>query len=134
MGNSILPGNLRITLAVAIIIYLILILIFLKRRAIELKYTLLWLLAGALMAILVAFPNILPWFVHLLGIADNMNGLFIFCIAFLMMIVMELTSIVSRQTRKIRSLTQSQAILEREIREMQTLIEEKMSENEEKDE
>lgn len=134
MGNSILPGNLRITLAVAIIIYLILILIFLKRRAIELKYTLLWLLAGALMAILVAFPNILPWFVHLLGIADNMNGLFIFCIAFLMMIVMELTSIVSRQTRKIRSLTQSQAILEREIREMQTLIKEKMLENEEKDE
>ena len=134
MGNSILPGNLRITLAVAIIIYLILILIFLKRRAIELKYTLLWLLAGALMAILVAFPNILPWFVHLLGIADNMNGLFIFCIAFLMMIVMELTSIVSRQTRKIRSLTQSQAILEREIRKMQMLIEEKMSENEEKDE
>ena len=134
MGNSILPGNLRITLAVAIIIYLILILIFLKRRAIELKYTLLWLLAGALMAILVAFPNILPWFVHLLGIADNMNCLFIFCIAFLMMIVMELTSIVSRQTRKIRSLTQSQAILEREIREMQTLIKEKMLENEEKDE
>ena len=134
MGNSILPGNLRITLAVAIIIYLILILIFLKRRAIELKYTLLWLLAGALMAILVAFPNILPWFVHLLGIADNMNGLFIFCIAFLMMIVMELTSIVSRQTRKIRSLTQSQAILEREIRKMQMLIEEKMLENEEKDE
>ena len=134
MGNSILPGNLRITLAVAIIIYLILILIFLKRRAIELKYTLLWLLAGALMAILVAFPNILPWFVHLLGIADNMNGLFIFGIAFLMMIVMELTSIVSRQTRKIRSLTQSQAILEREIRKMQMLIEEKMSENEEKDE
>ena len=134
MGNSILQGNLRITLAVAIIISLILILIFLKRRAIELKYTLLWLLAGAFMAILVVFPNILPWFVHLLGIADNMNGLFIFGIAFLMMIVMELTSIVSRQTRKIRSLTQSQAILEREIRKMQMLIEEKMSENEEKDE
>ena len=47
-----------------------------------------------------------------------MNGLFIFCIAFLMMLVMELTSIVSRQAGKIRSLTQGQAILEREVREL----------------
>lgn len=86
------------------------------------------------MAVLVIFPNILPWFVHLFGIADNMNGLFIFCIGFLMMIVMELTSIVSKQTRKIRSLTQSQALLEREIRKLQDLIKDEIRENEGQDE
>lgn len=118
MEHNILPGNLRMALAIALVIYFILILIFLKKKAIELKYTLLWLLAGTVMALLIIFPNTLPWFVHLFGIADNMNGLFIFCIAFLMMIVMELTSIVSRQAQKIRSLTQSQAILEREVREL----------------
>lgn len=118
MEHNILPGNLRMALAAALVIYFILILVFLKKKAIELKYTLLWLLAGTVMALLIIFPNTLPWFVHLFGIADNMNGLFIFCIAFLMMIVMELTSIVSRQARKIRSLTQSQAILEHEIREL----------------
>lgn len=134
MGNSILPGNLRITLAIALVVYLVLILVFLKNRAIELKYTLLWLLAGFFMAVLVIFPNILPWFVHLFGIADNMNGLFIFCIGFLMMIVMELTSIVSKQTRKIRSLTQSQALLEREIRKLQDLVNDEIRENEGQDE
>ena len=134
MGNSILPGNLRITLAIALVVYLVLILVFLKNRAIELKYTLLWLLAGFFMAVLVIFPNILPRFVHLFGIEDNMNGLFIFCIGFLMMIVMELTSIVSKQTRKIRSLTQSQALLEREIRKLQDLIRDEIRENEGQDE
>lgn len=113
-----IPSNLRIALAAALAVYFILILIFLKKKAIELKYTLLWLLAGLWMALLVIFPTLLPGFIHLFGITDNMNGLFIFCIAFLMMLVMELTSIVSRQAFKIRCLTQGQAMLEREVREL----------------
>lgn len=113
-----LPANLRITLGVSLIVYFGLILIFLKNKAIELKYTLLWLLSGVLMAALVIFPTILPWFLHILGIAGNMNGLFIICIAFLMMLSMALTSIVSRQSGKIRRLVQDYAILEREMREM----------------
>ena len=112
-----LPVNSRITLGIALIIYFCLILIFLKRKAIELKYTLLWLLAGLCMTILVIFPSILPAFLRLFGIVGNMNGLFIICIAFLMMLCMALTSIVSRQAGKIRKLTQSMAILEKELRD-----------------
>ena len=111
-----LPVNLRITLGIALIIYFGLILLFLKRKAIELKYTLLWLLAG--LCILIIFPHILPAFLGLLGIVGNMNGLFIICIAFLMMLCMALTSIVSRQAGKIRKLTQSMAIMEKELREV----------------
>lgn len=114
-----LPTNLRITLAIALIVYFSLILIFLKKKAIELKYTLLWLLAGVCMAILVVFPSILPSLLRILGITGNMNGLFIICIAFLMMLCMALTSIVSRQAGKIRNLTQSMAIMEKELRDVQ---------------
>lgn len=114
-----LPTNLRITLAIALIVYFSLILIFLKKKAIELKYTLLWLLAGLCMAILVVFPSVLPSLLRILGITGNMNGLFIICIAFLMMLCMALTSIVSRQAGKIRNLTQSMAIMEKELRDVQ---------------
>ena len=114
-----LPTNLRITLAIALIVYFSLILIFLKKKAIELKYTLLWLLAGLCMAILVVFPSILPSLLRILGITGNMNGLFIICIAFLMMLCMARTSIVSRQAGKIRNLTQSMAIMEKELRDVQ---------------
>lgn len=113
-----LPINLRITLGIALIVYFSLILLFLKNKAIELKYTLLWLLAGAVMALLVIVPSILPWFLHLLGISGNMNGLFLICIAFLMILTMALTSIVSKQTAKIRKLTQEYSMLEREVREL----------------
>ena len=113
-----LPVNLRITLGVALIVYFGLILLFLKQRAIELKYTLLWLLAGLCMTILVVFPHVLPAFLRLLGITGNMNGLFMICIAFLMMLCMALTSIVSRQAGKIRKLTQGMAIMEKELREV----------------
>ena len=114
-----LPMKLRITLGIALVIYFCLILVFLKKKAIELKYTLLWLLAGVCMAVLVAFPTILPAFLKLFGITGNMNGLFIICIAFLMMLCMALTSIVSRQAGKIRRLTQGMAIMEKEIREIE---------------
>ena len=113
-----LPVNLRVMLGAALIVYFALILLFLKNRAIELKYTLLWLMAGAVMVILVIFPTLLPRLLKVLGITGNMNGLFIICIAFLMMLCMALTSIVSRQAGKIRRLSQNLAMLERELREV----------------
>lgn len=116
-----LPINLRVTLGIALCVYFSLILLFLKRKAIELKYTLLWLLAGGCMAVLVIFPSVLPAFLRLIGITGNMNGLFIISIAFLMILCMALTSIVSRQAGKIRSLAQNMAILEKELRDNKSI-------------
>lgn len=117
-----LPIKLRITLGIALIIYFSLILLFLKKKAIELKYTLLWLLAGIFMLILVAFPSILPALLHVFGITGSMNGLFVILISFLLIFSMSLTSIVSRQDSKIRNLTQSIALMEREIRNLKKEI------------
>ena len=114
-----IPYTLRVTLITAVICYFIIILYLLKKRALNLKYTLLWLLAGVVMGALVFFPHLLVHVVHLLGIEDNMNGLFIMCIAFILMILMALTSIASRQNVKIRTLIQEIGILEKRIREME---------------
>ena len=117
-----LPVNLRIVLIVAISCYFILILLFLKRKALELKYTLLWILAGIVMLFFVVFPNLLFNMVNLLGIQTLMNGLYIICIGFIIIILMALTSIVSRQTRKIRELIQENAMLEKRLREVESDI------------
>ena len=117
-----LPVTLRWSLGIALFCYFIIILLFLKNKALELKYTLLWIVAGTCMGILIIFPNVLTVFVHKLGIESNMNGLFIFCIAFLIILVMALTSIVSKQTRKIRRLIQEQAILEERVRRIACFI------------
>ena len=114
-----IPTTLRVTLIVAVICYFIVILYFLKQKALNLKYTLLWLLAGVVMGLLVIFPDLLLTIKRLLGIEDNMNSLFIMCIGFMLMILMALTSIVSRQNMKIRKLVQEISILDKRIRELE---------------
>ena len=114
-----IPATLRLTLIIALVCYFIVILYFLKQKALNLKYTLLWLVAGAVMGVLVGVPDLLTRIIHIFGIQDNMNGLFIFAIGFMLMILLSLTSIASRQNRKLRTLTQELAILEKRVRDLE---------------
>ena len=114
-----IPATLRVSLIIAVACYFIVILYFLKQKALNLKYTLLWLVAGLVMGILVVVPELLVSIIRIFGIQDNMNGLFIFGIGFMIMILLSLTSIVSRQNHKIRTLTQEVAILDKRVRELE---------------
>lgn len=114
-----IPATLRLVLIAALVVYFVMILAFLKNKTLELRYTLLWMFAGAVLAILVIWPETLTRLIRLVGIQSNMNGLFLMAIAFIVMIMMSLTSIVSRQTNKIRNLVQEIAILEKQVRELE---------------
>ena len=117
-----IPATLRIVLSAAVICYFIIILYYLKKRMLELRYTLIWIASGICMGIMVFFPKVLVDFVHLLGIESNMNGLFILCFAFIIAILMMLTAIVSRFALKIRTLIQEISMLEKRIRELENQI------------
>lgn len=114
-----LPIMLRITLILGMLLYFALILFFLKKKSLLLKYTLLWIFAGIVLSIMIVFPGLLRWIKGLLGIEDNMNSLFVLIIGFVVIILMALTSIVSRQADKIRVLIQTNAILEKRVRELE---------------
>lgn len=111
--------ELRISLFIIIICYFIIILMLLKNKALELKYTLLWLAAGFSMAIVLVFPDTLQFFLKIIGIGTYMNGIYVVCIGFIIAILMALTSIVSRQMLKVQNLTQECAMLEHRIRELE---------------
>lgn len=114
-----IPNHLRVTLIIVVISYFLVILYFLKQKALNLKYTLLWLVAGFVMGVLVVVPELLTRIIRLFGIQDNMNGLFLFCIGFIILILLSLTSIASRQNRKLRTLTQELAILDKRVRDLE---------------
>lgn len=114
-----LPSRLQTVLIIVVILYFISMCIFLKNKALSLKYTLLWLFAGCVLGVLVAFPQLLTFVNGLIGIQSNMNGLFIWAIGFIICILLSLTSIVSRQNNKIRQLTQTIARLEKRIRDLE---------------
>lgn len=114
-----LSTRLRIVLAIVLAAYFFVLLCLLKKKKLELKYTLLWLLTGVVLAALVAFPRVLDAFCKVVGIASPMNGLFTTFIGFSFCIILSLTSIVSKQKEKIRTLTQNEALLEERIRRLE---------------
>lgn len=118
-----LPVILRTTLTIGIICYFALLLIFLKKKALLLKYALIWILAGFFLTSMVFFPGLLVWIKKILGMESNMNALFVLILGFVVMILMALTSIASRQAVRIKILVQTNAILEKRIRELENKVE-----------
>lgn len=114
--------HLRIILAFVVIFYFLLIFHFVKKKMLSLKYTLLWLVAGIGMGIMVLFPGILNSLATITGIETPMYGLFVFGIFFIIIILMSLTAIASKQTERIKNLAQSNAVLEKRIRELETKL------------
>ena len=113
---------LREVLIVGIVVYFVLILFLLKKKALLLKYTLLWLLAGAIMAIMLFSPNLINILAHMLGIETPMYALFVIFIGFILCILMSLTSIVSRQRSKVKILVQQIGILEERLRDIEDTL------------
>lgn len=120
-----MSAYLRIWLGAVVILYFCLVMHFVKRKMLALKYTLLWLLCGLLMGILVLFPELLVVFVEIAGIETPIYGLFVSGIFFSLVTGMSLTAIVSRQAEEIKALAQEHAMMEKRIRELEGSMEER---------
>jgi hypothetical protein len=92
---------------------------FLRKKALSLKYSLLWLLSALAMLVLSIFPSVLFFFADLLGFTLASNALFAILLGFVIVILLSLTSIVSRQNEHIKTLTQANALLEKRVRELE---------------
>jgi len=112
-----MTSRLRIVLLIVLFIYFVIILGLLKRKSLMLRYSLLWLLAGVLVGVLIIWPTLMTDFADLLGIYNGMNGLIFACIGCIMVLLMSLTSIISKQAEKIKNLTQTIARMEKRLRE-----------------
>lgn len=109
----------RVILLVCVFLYLVVILMLMRKGRMSLKYSLIWFLAGVVLLVCAIFPQMIRFFTHLLGVYSETNAVFFVGVCFLVLIVLSLTSIVSGQTERIRKLVQSQAILEKRIRDLE---------------
>lgn len=128
--------QLRLILGIGVIFYIAIIMRLIGKKILLLKYALLWFAVGIIMAVLVLFPELLSFLVSILGIQLPVNGLFLFGIIASFVIIMSLTAIVSHQSERIKSLAQSNAILEKRIRNLEVYyttkegLQEKMQDDE----
>ena len=101
---------LRASLFVGILIYIIAIFTFLKKKKINLKYSLLWFLSAVVLLTMDIFPGVVTALSHLLGIESPVNAVFLIFIFLMLLILISLTSIVSTQHEQIKTLIQEIAI------------------------
>ncbi len=111
--------TLRIVLLIGIILFFLVVICLLKKNRLALRYTLLWLAIAFIMLLFVIFPQLLDWLRGLLGFESGMNTLYVLAIGFAIVLLMMLTSIVSRQNDRIKDLVQDNAMLEKRIRELE---------------
>lgn len=94
---------------------------YLRKERLELKYTLLWLLALLIVLIVVIFPQLINTVAALVGVYNPVNLVFYVQGVFVVIILLSMTAIVSGLNRRIRRLAQEVAILEERLRQAEGL-------------
>ena len=105
--------RIQIIIAVLIIIALIVIINMIRKKALELRYSLAWLAVGAGVLILDLFPGFMEWLSDLMGIASPVNMLFFLGFCFSLIIIFILTIAISRMSVRIKNLAQELALLDK---------------------
>ena len=122
--------RLQICLIVGVLCFALILLYFLSRKKLHIKYSLVWILAVVMMLIAALFPKIISCLAHLVGISTPVNFIFVIYGLFGLLIIFVLTGIVSHMSLRIFRLVQTQALLEKRLRELENQV--KVSEDEEK--
>ena len=115
--------KMQIVAVIAVILFLGMLIWLLRKNRMELRYALLWFICGVIMLILAVFPKLLDRFAKLVGIYSSVNALFAVALFFALMLILSLTSIVSREKQEIVRLIQELAVLENRVAKLETAIE-----------
>lgn len=108
--------NIRIQIIVAVIVIVSLCVIvnMIRRKKLELRYALAWLMVGGGTLVLDCFPDLVIWLAEKVGIASPVNMLFFFGFCFSLMIIFVLTVSISRMSIRIKQLAQEVALYEKD--------------------
>ncbi len=110
---------LRISLAVVLLLFTVIVFSLLRKQKLNLKYTLLWLFSDLIMIVLVIFPDLIGLVAGLLGVASIPNTVFMIAGGMGLLILLSLTVIVSTVTNRLYRLSQSVALLEERLRRLE---------------
>lgn len=111
--------KLNIFLWLALLLYFLCIFYLIKKGNLSLQYSLMWLLSGIIILMVVLCPEAFNFLMDKIGIVNPSNGLFAICIFLILVMLLVITSIISKMNTKIKMLTQLLGIAEKRIRELE---------------
>ncbi len=108
----------RIIIMTVLLIGLIVIVNLIRKRSLELKYALTWLLLGTGMFVVVLVPGLLDVIANFFGIYNPMNMVFFLGFLFSILVIFGLTMSLSRNSDRIRKMAQTVALNEYRMKKM----------------
>jgi len=103
--------KIQIIIAIGILFALGVIINMIRRKKLELRYALVWLVVGVSILVLDGFPELIVWLSTAMGIESPVNMLFFFGFCFALVIIFVLTMALSRMSIRIKELAQEIALI-----------------------
>lgn len=110
---------LRVGLLAGSLCYLGVIFWLLKKKKLTVRYSIIWLFSAFVLLVFAIFPYVVLVLTDLLGMAVPVNLVFLLVLAFILLLLLSLSSIVSGFAEKLKRLAQHNALLERRVRELE---------------
>ena len=114
-----MPNELRFILLIGSILYLFVIFFLLKKGKLNVQYSIIWLGLAFVFILFSAVPHIVYILRDILSIEVPVNLVFTMLFGFVLLLLLSLSIIVTGFANKIKRLTQTQALLEKRIRELE---------------
>lgn len=112
----------QVIIGVILILFLMAIINMVRRRTLELKYVLAWMICDIVLLIFICIPDTMEKVADFLGIYSPVNMIFFCGFVFSLVIIFSLTVALSRVTAKVRRLAQYVALdeVEKQIEKEET--------------
>ncbi len=109
------PLRVSIVAAVAALLLLALIFEFIRRRRLQERYAVLWIVTGVVMLVLALWRDALGLLADTVGIAYPPSALFVLGSLFILLVLLDYSTVISKLARQNRILAQRLALLESQL-------------------
>lgn len=122
--------KLQIVIGLAILVVFAVLINMIRRRSLELKYAMSWLLVLAALFVFDCAPRLLIVVSNFLGIYAPVNMIFFLGFCFSLLIIFSLTVALSRLSNSVRTLDQIVALNEKRLEELEEELKKEKEEHE----
>ena len=117
--------TLQILLIIGTLVLFGLIIWLIKKGKIEVKYSIIWLAFSVTMIAFAVCPYIVLVLGDITGVSNPVNFIFLTQIMFILLILLSVSAVISGFSKKIKRLAQTNALLEKRVRELEEKLKDK---------
>lgn len=114
-----MTDRIRIIIIVLMVLFIVLIIKKLHSKLFDYKFGIFWIIGASGIIFLALFPSILDYVSTLVGVETPVNLLFFLGLLLSFLMVFQMAGNLSKQSNKIKSLTQELGILKHTVKELE---------------